>query len=85
MRLFDSVKSPRANLFVVSGASVFQSVFGTPIGFRLLQSAAMGGWGASIVGGVVSAGSLVANSVVGLVCKKKLDEEKERQHDAQKD
>lgn len=57
-------------------APAFQSAFGTPLAFRVLQSAAMGGWGASIVSGVVSIGSLVVNGAVGLMKKKRIDEDK---------
>jgi hypothetical protein len=47
-------------------AAGFQSLFGTPWLFRVLQSAAMGGWGAALVQGIVrafSAGGLVLELV----------------------
>ncbi|KAG9943029.1 hypothetical protein KCU85_g8985, partial [Aureobasidium melanogenum] len=47
-------------------AAGFQSLFGTPWIFRVLQSAAMGGWGAALVQGIIrafSAGGLVLEVV----------------------
>ena len=63
-------------------APAFQSTFGTPLVFRLMQSAAMGGWGASVVNGIVTGGSLVANGAMCLLQKKVHDEE--RVHEKEK-
>jgi hypothetical protein len=49
-------------MYIGSLAAGFQSWFGTPWLFRVLQSAAMGGWGSALVQGIVrafSAGGLV--------------------------
>lgn len=45
-------------------APAFHSALGTPLMFRLMQSAAMGGWRAPIVCGVVSAGSAAVNGAL---------------------
>ena len=57
-------------------APAFQSTFGTPLVFRLMQSAAKGGWGASVVNGFVTGGSLVANGAMCLLQKKVHEKEK---------
>jgi hypothetical protein len=44
-------------------AAWFQSAAGTPLLFRIPQSAAMGGWSASIVNGVVQGGAAVMGVV----------------------
>jgi hypothetical protein len=44
-------------------AAWFQSAAGTPLFFRVTQSAAMGGWGASIVNGIVQGGGAMMGGV----------------------
>ncbi|KAF2158777.1 hypothetical protein M409DRAFT_61365 [Zasmidium cellare ATCC 36951] len=44
-------------------AAAFQSMYGTPLAFSTLQSAAMGGWGVAIVNSIIQASA----TVVGIV------------------
>ena len=54
-----------------TAAAGFQSSFGTPIVFRILQSAAMGGYGAPVVAGLTQVVSFAGAAAVGIFGKAK--------------
>lgn len=60
-------------------ASTFQSIYGTPLAFRALQSAAMGGWNAAIVNGIVQGGAMVVAGISALFKSKQSEMIKEKE------
>lgn len=56
-----------SNLYSGSWAAAHQSAYGVSAIFSALQSAAMGGYGATVVGGVVQGGAAVLGVLSGVV------------------
>ncbi|THX83474.1 hypothetical protein D6D05_03541 [Aureobasidium pullulans] len=66
-------------------AAGFQGWFGTPWLFRVLQSAAMGGWGSALIQGIVrafSAGGLILELIKNILGR---DEEEGQDHEEEND